>query len=60
MSRFVGLPLTRNWADAQADLSFRFAHTYFIGFAMSWLILVSQVNHLTEGEGIIALVLCSS
>ena len=26
------------WADAQADLSLRWAHTHFVGFVMSWLI----------------------
>ena len=27
----------RLWADAQADLSLRWAHTHFVGFVMSWL-----------------------
>ena len=27
-----------DWADAQADLSLRCAHTHFVGFVMSWLI----------------------
>ena len=27
-----------DWADAQADLSLRWAHTHFVGFVMSWLI----------------------
>ena len=26
------------WADAQADLSLRRAHTHFVGFVTSWLI----------------------
>ena len=26
-----------DWADAQADLSLRWAHTHFVGFVMSWL-----------------------
>ena len=26
------------WADAQADLSLRWAHSHFVGFVMSWLI----------------------
>ena len=26
-----------DWADAQADLSFRWAHTHFVGFVMSRL-----------------------
>ena len=25
------------WADSQADLSLRWAHTHFVGFVMSWL-----------------------
>ena len=29
--------LWSDWADAQADLSLRWAHTHFIGFVMSWL-----------------------
>ena len=35
----------RLWSDrveAQADLSFRWAHTHFVGFVMSWLILLKQ------------------
>ena len=27
------------WADAQADLSLRWAHSHFVGFVMRWLIL---------------------
>ena len=27
-----------DWADAQADLSLRWAHSHFVGFVMSWLI----------------------
>ena len=30
--------LRSDWADAQADLSLRWAHTYFVGFVMSRLI----------------------
>ena len=30
--------LWSDWADAQADLSHRWAHTHFVGFVMSWLI----------------------
>ena len=26
-----------DWADAQVDLSLRWAHSYFVGFVMSWL-----------------------
>ena len=29
--------LWSDWADAQADLSLRWVHTYFVGFVMSWL-----------------------
>ena len=28
---------TKRSADAQADLSLRWAHTHFVGFVMSWL-----------------------
>ena len=28
------------WADAQADLSLRWAHSQFVGFVMLWLICV--------------------
>ena len=30
--------LWSDWADAQADLSLRWAHSRFVGFFMSWLI----------------------
>ena len=30
--------LWSDWADTQADLSLRWAHTHFVGFVMSWLI----------------------
>ena len=30
--------LWSDWANAQADLSLRWAHTHFVGFVMSWLI----------------------
>ena len=30
--------LLSDWADAQADLSLRWAHSHFIGFVMRWLI----------------------
>ena len=32
-----------DWADAQADLSLRWAHTHFVGFVMSWLKYTSFV-----------------
>ena len=31
-----------DWADAQADRSFRWAHSHFVGFVMSWLIYVQH------------------
>ena len=34
--------LWSNWADAQADLSLRWAHTHFVGFVMS------RVYHLVK------------
>ena len=34
--------LWSDWADAQADLSLRWAHTHFIGFVISWLILAKH------------------
>ena len=33
-----------DWADAQADLSLRWAHTHFVGFVMSQLIYVFKEN----------------
>ena len=36
------------WADAQADPSLRWAHTHFVGFVMSRLILV--FHGVTSGE----------
>ena len=30
--------LGSDWADAQADLSLRWAHSHFVGFVMRWLI----------------------
>ena len=30
--------LWSDWADAQADLSLRWAHSHFVGFVMSWFI----------------------
>ena len=32
-----------DWADAQADLSLRWAHTYFVGFVMSRLIFQEEM-----------------
>ena len=31
--------LWSDWADAQTDPSLRWAHTHFVGFVMSWLVL---------------------
>ena len=31
-----------DWADAQADLSLRWAHTHFVGFVMSRLMFHTQ------------------
>ena len=36
--------LWSDWADAQADLSLRWAHTHFVGFVMSRLIYHSGSN----------------
>ena len=33
--------LWSDWADAQADLSLRWAHSHFVGFDMRWLIYTS-------------------
>ena len=33
-----------DWADAQADLSLRWAHNHFVGFVMSWLKFMSVVT----------------
>ena len=35
-----------DWADAQADLSLRWAHTHFVGFVMSWLISICLLYHV--------------
>ena len=35
--------LWSEWVDAQADLSLRWAHSYFVGFVMFRLILVRDV-----------------
>ena len=39
-----------DWADAQADLSLRWAHTRFVGFDMSWLISPIKVVYWTLKE----------
>ena len=33
--------LLSDWADAQVDLSLRWAHSHFVGFGMRWLITVT-------------------
>ena len=39
--------LWSNWADAQADLSLRWAHTHFVSFVMSWLICaINAFRHI--------------
>ena len=34
--------LWSDWADVQADLSLRWAHSHFVGFVVSWLKLLQQ------------------
>ena len=34
------------WADAQADLSLRWAHSHFVGFVISWLICLLKLLSL--------------
>ena len=36
--------LWSDWADVQADLSLRWAHSHFVGFFMSWLILRARAT----------------
>ena len=36
--------LWSDWADAQADLSLRWAHIYFVGFVMRWRIYLCILN----------------
>ena len=40
--------LWSDWADAQADVSLRWAHRYFVGFVMSRLILVCGAQVLKQ------------
>ena len=40
-------PVWSDWADAQADLSLRWAHTHFVGFVMSRHLLSINRKHLT-------------
>ena len=39
---FGAMDIHRDYADAQADLSFCWVHTSFVGFAVPWLILLSD------------------
>ena len=46
--------LWSDWADAQADLSLRWAHNHFVGFVISWLKYSFSIIHsLTRPLGII-------
>ena len=36
--RVFAVRVKKDWADAQAHLSLRWAHTHFVGFVISWLI----------------------
>ena len=36
--------LWSDWADAQADLSLRWAHTHYVGFVMSWLNCYADIS----------------
>ena len=38
--------LWSDWADAQADLNLRWAHTHFVGFVMSWLTCIRHKKQL--------------
>ena len=40
--------LWSGWADAQADLSFRWAHNHFVGFVMSRLIYHKGVENIIK------------
>ena len=45
--------LWSDWAEAQADLSLRWAHSRFIGFVMRWLIFccfVCSVKNVVSGK----------
>ena len=41
--------LGSDWADAQADLSLRWAHSHFVSFVMSWLIYTIYTVLVTSG-----------
>ena len=40
-----------DWADTQADLSLRWAHTRFVGFVMSWL--KSSLSLRENADGVV-------
>ena len=42
--------LWSEWADAQGDLSLRWAHTHSVGFVMSWLKLVISSPPILTGN----------
>ena len=41
--------LWSDWADAQADLSLRWAHSHFVGFVMSWLNCIDEKYSTLSG-----------
>ena len=40
--------LWSDWADVQADLSLRWAHSHFVGFVLTWLICTNTVTNLNS------------
>ena len=42
------LRLWSDWADAQADLSLRWAHSHFAGFVMSYIVLISAFLYIDK------------
>ena len=44
--------LLSDWADVQADLSLRWAHSHFVGFVVLWLICFSVMLHATSRENL--------
>ena len=43
--------LWSDWADTQADLSLRWAHSHIVGFVMSWLIFSPRVSFPAHPHG---------
>ena len=41
------------WADAQADISLRWAHSHFVGFVMSWLKLFVFQDEIRDDRPIL-------